>query len=329
MRNTTLGLVILLSIVFVVILAWRLFYPPTPPVSGGDPSTKGWPMVVSRQDPPKLSFDKEIYDLGTVVEGVEVPYTIALSNIGGEPLRIKDVNTSCGCTLTKLREKVIMPGKSTQLEVVLDTAMKQGPVRKTIDITSNDPKRPKAVITLSATVLPKLAGTNTLSTTPGISVGSSTDTTPNNPLLPTAPLNGSDTMDDPHAGMSLSGKVNGKAKIFTGQCATCHVKKGIGKTGKALFQADCGMCHGMNGRSLSDHPNATAPALIPRDYQNPQTYARLKRVIESGSPVHPSMPGFLDRNGGPLTQSQVDSLIDYLQSTSAADGSATTQQPIP
>jgi mono/diheme cytochrome c family protein len=104
--------------------------------------------------------------------------------------------------------------------------------------------------------------------------------------------------------------------LFKGQCATCHVMRGKGKTGKALFQADCAMCHGMNGEG------AVAMPVIHANYEDPKQQARVRKIIAEGSPRTPEMPPFAQSHGGPLTESEIDSLVTFLkfQSTLAKQG---------
>ena len=186
------------------------------------------PSVVSRQDPPKLVIDQPLIDLGTVVEGVEIPYTATFSNVGGEPLEILDVSTSCGCTLLNLKDKVIAPGKTGELDVVMDTAMKQGPVRKTIELKTNDPDQPSATMVLQANVLPKMTTASPLLT----------DIT--HPTTP-APMQPEKTAANPHANLGNLKPHTGPPKLFVGQCATCHVQKRGREKGKSAVSG--GLCN--------------------------------------------------------------------------------------
>lgn len=162
------------------------------------------PMVVSIYEPPIISVEKRVQDLGKVQTDSKVQTDFLIYNIGGKRLRIKDVETSCGCTVAKISKRVVAPGDFTRIQVEMDTSLKVGPVRKKITLLSNDPKRPELALFVVGTVLPKaMAG---------------------------------------HAKILLQPK--DKLVLFKGQCATCHVSAGVGKTGKALFQADCAMCHG-------------------------------------------------------------------------------------
>ncbi|HEY9720278.1 MAG TPA: DUF1573 domain-containing protein [Trichormus sp.] len=113
---------------------------------------------------------------------------------------------------------------------------------------------------------------------------------------------------DPHTGM----KEQDGAKIFTDQrCASCHVDRGFGLFGSNLYNADCAMCHGPKAEG------AVGPALF-GPYDDAKFAAHMKDVLEHGSKVHRSMPGFLAESGGPLAQEQVDSIIKYLHRLSKA-----------
>ncbi|MDX2084756.1 MAG: DUF1573 domain-containing protein [Candidatus Melainabacteria bacterium] len=102
-------------------------------------------------------------------------------------------------------------------------------------------------------------------------------------------------------------RVKDRWVLFKGKCAECHVNKGVGKTGQALFQADCAMCHGVNG------VGGVAMPLIYGNYQHPAYVAHVRKVIREGSANTPTMPPFATQHGGPLTDSQIDSLVLFLE----------------
>ncbi len=101
--------------------------------------------------------------------------------------------------------------------------------------------------------------------------------------------------------------------IFKGTCRNCHVNKGLGKRGRALFAADCQVCHGPAGKRDSVfHPG---PALD-RAFLSTFDGGLLFRRIAQGTPdirKRQMMPGFSKKYGGPLSQEQVRSLVSYLQ----------------
>ncbi|MBX9695308.1 MAG: DUF1573 domain-containing protein [Cyanobacteria bacterium] len=138
------------------------------------------------------------------------------------------------------------------------------------------------------------------------------DVSSNDPEKPVYRVPISMTVPNQHEGLSDKGK----AKILTDEkCTSCHVQRGVGLAGKDLFEADCAMCHGENAKG------AVGGALIFGDYDNPDYVKHIRDVISYGSKTHKSMPGFLDKAGGPLIKEQVDSLVDYLKGLSKQEKS--------
>lgn len=91
--------------------------------------------------------------------------------------------------------------------------------------------------------------------------------------------------------------------FFSKECASCHVEKGKGKKGKELYEADCAFCHGSRGW------DRTASGLI-RMRERERDY--LREVIINGLPGTP-MPGWGKKNGGPLSEEEVGSLVEYIK----------------
>jgi hypothetical protein len=87
-------------------------------------------------------------------------------------------------------------------------------------------------------------------------------------------------------------------EIFAGNCRTCHVDKGTGKTGWELFKADCFMCHNA-GRTTYLSTMSKKPA------------EEVLKAVKEGVP-NTIMPGFDSKNGGPLDDAQIESLIDLI-----------------
>lgn len=197
MRSPFRRLVMLIMLVLAGLAGWLIFT---------TPGSK--PVVISVYEPPIISAEQRVKDIGKVQTDQKVPAHFLVYNVGGKPLRIQEVETSCGCTVAKISKTVVAPGDFARLDVELDTSIKMGQVRKQLTVVSNDPKRPRLPLFLTGEVLgQKMEG---------------------------------------HAPITLAPK--DKLVLFKGECATCHVQAGKGKTGKALFQADCAMCHGVNAQ---------------------------------------------------------------------------------
>ena len=75
-----------------------------------------------------------IIGLGTVREGEVVRYAAALRNTGTEPLVIKSINTSCGCTEVDYVKRPIAPGETGRFAVRFDSRGMWGTQLKLIEI---------------------------------------------------------------------------------------------------------------------------------------------------------------------------------------------------
>lgn len=120
--------------------------------------------------------------------------------------------------------------------------------------------------------------------------------------IPVAPPRAAENLrGDRNKNMELA-KADRQA-VFKGDCRSCHVDKGAGKMGKELYAADCAICHESPIRAAMV-PDLRAPK-GPRDHDfwmNWITYGR------AGS----MMPAFGEKDGGPLSKAQIDSLVAYM-----------------
>ena len=91
--------------------------------------------------------------------------------------------------------------------------------------------------------------------------------------------------------------------IFHGKCAACHSEPAQGKRGGALYLTACGICHEAEHRA-SMVPNLHLIAL-------PKKEVDWMTLLSTGKP-DTLMPGFAKRHGGPLTDDQLKSLIQYI-----------------
>jgi cytochrome c2 len=126
----------------------------------------------------------------------------------------------------------------------------------------------------------------------------------NSTVLPEIIINMKATISEPqsfHREKMISMNVK---QIFSGECRSCHVTKGEGKMGQALYQADCEICH-----SATNQPSAI-PALTNKVFQS-HSEEKVRNIIENG--IHgANMPPFLKKAGGILEPEEINSLITYL-----------------
>ena len=94
--------------------------------------------VVFAQKGPKIEFkDKDnTIDYGTTNKEDDAGLrSFEFTNTGDEPLIIKNVQSTCGCTIPTKPTEPIAPGKTGKIDVKYN--MHTGPIRKTITVESN------------------------------------------------------------------------------------------------------------------------------------------------------------------------------------------------
>lgn len=85
-----------------------------------------------------LSVNKEMHDFGKIPQGKPVTYSFEVTNIGTVPVKISNVQASCGCTTPEWdKENSIPAGSSTKITVGFN-AQAEGPFTKPVTITYND-----------------------------------------------------------------------------------------------------------------------------------------------------------------------------------------------
>lgn len=106
--------------------------------------------------------------------------------------------------------------------------------------------------------------------------------------------------------------------VFKGDCASCHVEKAIGKMGKDLFEAACSICH------EAEHRATMVPDLHALKTETNAEY--WKAWVEFGKEGS-LMPAFAQKHGGPLSDQQIASLVDYLVKAIPSKASAAAMTP--
>lgn len=107
---------------------------------------------------PDLAETDYVYDFGKVPPDEVVETSVKVENKGTQPLVIKSVRGSCGCTVANTGKDTIPPDESTDLRVTYDPtynndAGKQ--ITRQVIVESNDPKAPVVEFTIRADVQDK------------------------------------------------------------------------------------------------------------------------------------------------------------------------------
>ena len=86
---------------------------------------------------PVMSFEEETYDFGDIPEGPVAECEFVFYNTGYEPLIIKNVEVSCGCTAGDWPKEPIMPGEEGKISVTFESKDRPGKFTKSLTVFSN------------------------------------------------------------------------------------------------------------------------------------------------------------------------------------------------
>ncbi len=70
--------------------------------------------------PTSLRIERDTLALGTVKYGEKRQVSFRICNTGSEPLVIRDVRPSCGCTGVVWSKKPVLPGGTTEISIVFE-----------------------------------------------------------------------------------------------------------------------------------------------------------------------------------------------------------------
>ena len=88
---------------------------------------------------PRILFDTLLTDYGSVSSEAKTQHEFSFKNIGTEPLEIKRVKGSCGCTEARATNSLIEPGGDGSIYVGVDLNGRQGKQAHQIIVETNDP----------------------------------------------------------------------------------------------------------------------------------------------------------------------------------------------
>lgn len=215
-----------------------------------------------------LAWDADQKEGSATISDPNAHYTFYLTNVSSGDVTIHSVATSCGCTTARLPPMPwkLAAGESGEINASMNVAGKTGTIIKSITVHTDKGNKLLRVKTL---VVEAPAA---------------------DPAMGERDRNQQLALADPQA-------------VFRGDCARCHVEPGVGKMGKELFTAVCGICHEAEHRA-----SMVSDLHAPKQ----ETSRELWRVwITYGKPGT-LMPAFASSQGGPLSNEQIDSLIEFM-----------------
>ncbi len=99
-----------------------------------------------------LIFPETQHNFGLVMEGKVYDYTFQFVNQGSKQVNIKDIKTTCGCTVAHISSKNLKPGQAGTLRVEFDSTDRLGRLSRDIVVVSDDPVEPNKTLKIYADV---------------------------------------------------------------------------------------------------------------------------------------------------------------------------------
>ncbi len=118
--------------------------------TSGKPAATG---PAQQREQPSILVENPVFDFGAVPQGKIVEHVFTVKNQGNAPLRIRQIRTTCGCTVGNVTKRTIPPGETSALSIRFDTKGRQGPQSKSVFVRSNDPKQPTLTCKVVGSIL--------------------------------------------------------------------------------------------------------------------------------------------------------------------------------
>jgi hypothetical protein len=109
-------------------------------------------LLRRNKNAPKIEFENQVHDFGTILQGGDGKYEFVFTNTGKEPLILNNVKSSCGCTKPEWSAEPVKHGDKAVVKVGYNTRL-VGPFTKTITVYSNA-NNSTVTLTIKGTVTP-------------------------------------------------------------------------------------------------------------------------------------------------------------------------------
>ena len=138
-----------LIITMLVLLPWAACFSQVPADNKpGAPAQNG----NSIEQEQKKVVDPTSWDFGNIKKNQIAKHEFEIKNNLSRVLKINDVTTSCGCTASQARKKVLAPGESTAITVEFNSKGYNGGTSQFVYVTTDDPQNSVYKFTIKAFV---------------------------------------------------------------------------------------------------------------------------------------------------------------------------------
>ena len=90
---------------------------------------------------PIVRIEPNHLDFGVMKQHESRSAEVIISNVGDQPLKIREIKASCGCTTTALAKDLLQPGESVPLKIDFSSKTFSGDQTKVVEIYTDDPRQ--------------------------------------------------------------------------------------------------------------------------------------------------------------------------------------------
>lgn len=83
-----------------------------------------------------IQWEQTTHQFGEITQNTPATATFKLTNQGNQPLLLKEVKPSCGCTVANYPQEPILPGETAEITTTYN-AKKAGKFQKTVKVLTN------------------------------------------------------------------------------------------------------------------------------------------------------------------------------------------------
>ncbi|HJW38450.1 MAG TPA: DUF1573 domain-containing protein [Candidatus Udaeobacter sp.] len=103
----------------------------------------------------ELKFDKTELELHPTPADKQAVGHFTYQNTGKQPVHLKSVKASCGCTTAQTQKDEVPPGEKGEITATFNIGDRTGTQVKTVTVETDDAANPRTVLTLK-TIIPQL-----------------------------------------------------------------------------------------------------------------------------------------------------------------------------
>jgi Protein of unknown function (DUF1573) len=103
----------------------------------------------------EIAWNRDTLYFGEIEEGSFLLDSFVVTNVGTRPYAIRDVRTSCDCTVIRFPVKPLQPGQSAAIRIEFDSTGKAGHARPGIIVYDNSYPNARSILYLDGDIVPK------------------------------------------------------------------------------------------------------------------------------------------------------------------------------